>query len=59
LAVPSQDRLGLGNEQHISPAGIPAPRLDPELPIGMKQSRPWLPTLEDNELLSQTKVLGY
>ena len=26
-------------------SGIPSPRLDPEMPIGMKQPRPWLPAL--------------
>jgi hypothetical protein len=35
------------------------PSQDPESPIGTKQSWPWLPTLEDDELLSQTQVLRH
>src|ERR1019366_5025634 len=58
LAVPTQHRFGLHDQQRPPPAREPAAPNDPETPIGIPQPWPRVPTLKDQQLLPEAKVLS-
>src|SRR5215467_6855113 len=57
LPVPPQHRFGFYDEQRRSPAEEPAIRQNPETPVRIREARPRLAALQDQQLLAEAKIV--
>jgi hypothetical protein len=54
--VPAQHGFGFYNKQRGSPADEPPIRQNPETPVRIREARPRLVTLQDQQVLAETKL---
>src|SRR5262249_44206279 len=57
LPVPPQHRFGFYDEQRGSPATEPPIRQNPKTPVRIREARPRLAALQDQQLLAEAKIV--